>query len=65
MPLGGYVKFAGDMGPASTRNDEWLMLPPEERARTFQAKPLWQRFVIVAADPACTSAITAGVRGSP
>lgn len=51
MPLGGYVKFAGDMNPASTRNDDWLMLPPEERVRTFQAKPLWQRFVIVAAGP--------------
>ena len=51
MPLGGYVKFAGDMNPASTQNDAWLMLPPEERAVTFQAKPLWQRFIIVAAGP--------------
>jgi len=51
MPLGGYVKFAGDMNPASTPTDEWLRLPPEERARTFQAKPLWQRFLIVAAGP--------------
>ena len=52
MPLGGYVKFKGDMNPASTPNDEWLMLPPEERAQTFQARPLWQRFLIVAAGPA-------------
>ena len=52
LPLGGYVKFAGDMNPASTPTDEWLSLPPEERARTFQAKPLWQRFIIVAAGPA-------------
>jgi regulator of sigma E protease len=51
MPLGGYVKFAGDMNPASTPTDEWLRLPPEERAQTFQAKPLWQRFIIVAAGP--------------
>ena len=51
MPLGGYVKFAGDMNPASTPTDEWLMLPAEERNRTFQAKPLWQRFIIVAAGP--------------
>ena len=52
LPLGGYVKFAGDTNPASTPSREWLSLPAEERARTFQAKPLWQRFLIVAAGPA-------------
>jgi regulator of sigma E protease len=51
LPLGGYVKFKGDMNPASTPSDEWLMLPPEERAETFQAKSVWQRFLIVAAGP--------------
>lgn len=51
LPLGGYVQFAGDMGPASQPSEEWLNLPPEERARTFQAKPLWQRALIVAAGP--------------
>jgi regulator of sigma E protease len=51
LPLGGYVKFAGDMNPASQPNPEWLALPPEERAQTFQAKPVWQRFLIVAAGP--------------
>ena len=51
LPLGGYVKFKGDMNPASTPSDEWLSLPAEERAQTFQAKPLWQRFIIVAAGP--------------
>lgn len=51
MPLGGYVKFAGDMNPASTPTAEWLTLPAEERNKTFQAKPLWQRFIIVAAGP--------------
>ena len=51
LPLGGYVKFAGDMNPASAPSDEWLSLPAEERAQTFQAKPLWQRFIIVAAGP--------------
>jgi regulator of sigma E protease len=51
LPLGGYVKFAGDMNPASTPSDEWLSLPAAERARTFQAKKLWQRFIIVAAGP--------------
>jgi len=51
LPLGGYVKFAGDMNPASQPDAAWLSLPPEERARTFQAKPLWQRAVVVAAGP--------------
>jgi regulator of sigma E protease len=39
------------MNPASAPSDEWLSLPAEERAQTFQAKPLWQRFIIVAAGP--------------
>ena len=51
MPMGGYVKFAGDMSPASTPTDDWLALPAEERARTFQSKPNWQKAVIVAAGP--------------
>ena len=51
LPLGGYVKFAGDMNPASTPSDDWLSLPAEERNKTFQSKPLWQRFIIVAAGP--------------
>lgn len=51
MPLGGYVKFAGDMNPASTPTDDWLALPADERNQTFQAKPLWQRFLIVLAGP--------------
>jgi regulator of sigma E protease len=52
LPMGGYVRFAGDMNPASQPSEEWLALPAEERNRTFQAKPVWQRFIIVAAGPA-------------
>jgi regulator of sigma E protease len=52
MPLGGYVRFKGDMNPASTPSDEWLALPPEERNQTFQSKKVWQRFLIVLAGPA-------------
>ena len=51
LPLGGYVQFAGDMNPASQPDPEWLSLPEVERNRTFQAKPLWQRALIVAAGP--------------
>jgi regulator of sigma E protease len=52
LPLGGYVKFKGDMSPAGGTDPEWLNLPPEERNETFQAKPVWQRFIIVFAGPA-------------
>ena len=51
LPLGGYVKFAGDMTAAGRADPDWLLLPPEERARTFQAKSVWQRAIIVAAGP--------------
>lgn len=51
MPLGGYVKFAGDMDASSKPDPNWLALPAEERERTFQAKPIWQRAIIVAAGP--------------
>jgi regulator of sigma E protease len=52
LPLGGYVRFAGDMSAASTPSAEWLALPAEERNRTFQAKKVWQRALIVFAGPA-------------
>lgn len=51
LPIGGYVKFAGDMGPAGEPDPAWLALPPEERARTLQGRPVWQRFIVVAAGP--------------
>jgi regulator of sigma E protease len=57
LPLGGYVKFAGDMNPASQPDAAWLSLPAAERAQTFQAKPLWQRAIIVAAGPAVNFAL--------
>src|SRR3546814_21162666 len=40
------------MSPASTPNAEWLSLPAEERAQTFQAKKLWQKSIIVLEGPA-------------
>jgi regulator of sigma E protease len=51
LPLGGYVRFAGDMNPASQPDPKWMQLPAEERNRTFHAKPVWQRALIVAAGP--------------
>src|SRR6059058_2794744 len=51
VPLGGYVKFVGDMSPASTPVDE-NAIPPEYRDRAFQMRPVWQRFLVVLAGPA-------------
>jgi regulator of sigma E protease len=51
LPLGGYVKFAGDMNPASQPSADWLELPAAERRQTFQAKSVWQRAIVVAAGP--------------
>ncbi len=51
FPLGGYVKFAGDMNAASEPDPAWLELPAEERAMTLPGKPVWQRAIIVAAGP--------------
>ncbi|WP_022681260.1 RIP metalloprotease RseP [Sphingobium bisphenolivorans] len=52
LPLGGYVKFKGDMNVASQADPAWLELPASERAESFPAKPLWQRAAIVGAGPA-------------
>src|SRR3546814_5854827 len=52
LPLGGYVKFAGDMNAARQPDRRWLELSPHERAQCFPSKPLWQRALIVAAGPA-------------
>lgn len=52
IPLGGYVQFAGDMDPTSRPDDaKFAHLTEAERAQTFNAQPLWQRALIVAAGP--------------
>jgi len=51
LPLGGYVKFVGDMTPASNPAD-LESIPPELRDRAFQLRPVWQRFLVVLAGPA-------------
>ena len=64
LPLGGYVQFAGDMNPASQPSEDWLALPDEQRALTFQAKPLWQRALIVAAGPMTTFLVAIAIFAS-
>jgi regulator of sigma E protease len=50
LPLGGYVRFIGDMSPASNPAD-LSDIPPELRDRAFQFRPVWQRFLVVLAGP--------------
>lgn len=52
IPLGGYVKFAGDDNAASVPDRKRLAhIAPEERAGLFHFKPLPQRAAVVAAGP--------------
>src|SRR5947208_7818834 len=51
LPLGGYVKFVGDMTPASNPT-EIESIPEHLRERAFQLRPVWQRFLVVLAGPA-------------
>ena len=51
LPLGGYVRFVGDMTPASNPAEAGS-IPEEDRDRAFQFRPVWQRFLVVLAGPA-------------
>jgi regulator of sigma E protease len=51
LPLGGYVRFVGDMSPASNPAD-LESIPEHLRDRAFQVRPVWQRFLVVLAGPA-------------
>jgi regulator of sigma E protease len=53
IPLGGYVKFFGDMDAASTPDrDAQEHMTEAERSVAFPFKPVYQRALIVAAGPA-------------
>jgi regulator of sigma E protease len=53
IPLGGYVKFLGDLNAVSMPDEEQLeQMPLQDRAIAFPFKPLYQRALIVAAGPA-------------
>ncbi|HEY0352355.1 MAG TPA: RIP metalloprotease RseP [Enterovirga sp.] len=52
VPLGGYVKFVGDMNGASVPDEAALAhMSPEERRISFHHQPLARRAAIVAAGP--------------
>lgn len=61
LPLGGYVKFSGDMNAASQPSPEVERMSAEERAQTFLAKPTWQRAIIVAAGPVTNFLFAIGI----
>ncbi len=51
LPLGGYVKFFGDLNAASAPGAETSEMPPEERAVCFHHKRLGQRAAVILAGP--------------
>ena len=53
VPLGGYVKFVGDMNATSTPDAEEMgKLTAEERKVAFHTQPVWKRAATVFAGPA-------------
>ena len=53
IPLGGYVRFLGDMNVSSSLADDDLIktLTPEQRRQLFVNKSVWQRIAVVLAGP--------------
>ena len=59
IPLGGYVRFVGDMNPASVPDAEAAKNAPAELApKLFVNKNVWQRIAIVAAGPIANVLLT-------
>jgi len=52
LPLGGYVKFFGDASGTSNADVNVEDITDEDKETCFHFKPVWQRFLIVAAGPA-------------
>lgn len=62
VPLGGYVKFVGDLTAGSTPDDERVAsLSPEERAIAFHTQPVWKRFLTVLAGPVANFILTIAI----
>jgi regulator of sigma E protease len=59
IPLGGYVKFVGDMNVTSTPDSEAEAdLSEEERRMAFHTQPVWKRALTVFAGPAFNFLLT-------
>lgn len=63
LPLGGYVKFAGDMNAASAGMDRAAIarMTPEERAGAFHLAAVWRRALTVMAGPAANFLLSIAV----
>jgi regulator of sigma E protease len=62
IPLGGYVKFVGDMNATSTPDSEELeKLSAAEKKVAFHAQPVWKRAATVFAGPAFNFLLTIAV----
>jgi regulator of sigma E protease len=59
IPLGGYVRFVGDMNPASVPDPDAIsQVDPALAPRLFVNKNVWQRIAIVAAGPLANVLLT-------
>lgn len=59
IPLGGYVRFVGDMNAASVPDPEALAdVDPQLAPRLFANKNVWQRIAVVAAGPLANVILT-------
>src|SRR5262245_14103506 len=59
IPLGGYVKFVGDMGVTSEPDKAAAdALPEEQRRVAFQNQAVWKRALTVFAGPAFNFLLT-------
>ena len=59
IPLGGYVRFVGDMNASSMPDPEAVAaLPPGEQKRLFINKNVWQRIAVVVAGPVANIILT-------
>jgi regulator of sigma E protease len=59
IPLGGYVRFVGDMNAASVPDPEIVAgADPDLAARLFVNKNVWQRIAVVAAGPIANVLLT-------
>lgn len=59
IPLGGYVRFVGDMNAASAPDDDVIAnASPDLAPRLFANKNVWQRIAVVAAGPIANVILT-------
>lgn len=61
VPLGGYVKFLGDMDPASAGRADENEIPPEERRHAFHNAGLIARTLTVLAGPVANFLLAIGL----